>query len=190
MEKNFHPTVSHIRKALNSNQPLKQNFIVYRDGDYQFNPEFSYCIDTEEFDQLIAAGEAARRERDFDRCIGAYEQAIALYRGEFMKGSYDPWVDEQRAYYREQYLRMLESLARMAEKKAEWSRSMDLAQRILREDPFREDIHCLVMRAQAAQGNRVAVKEQYETLQGLLQKELGVEPAMQTQKTYRELVGN
>ena len=190
VEKNFHPTVSHIRKALNSNQPLKQNFIVYRDGDYQFNPEFSYCIDTEEFDQLIAAGEAARRERDFDRCIGAHEQAIALYRGEFMKGSYDPWVEEQRAYYREQYLRMLESLAGMAEKKAEWPRSMDLAQRILREDPFREDIHCLVMRAQAAQGNRVAVKEQYETLQGLLQKELGVEPAMQTQKTYRELVGN
>ena len=43
--------------------------------------------------------------------------------------------------------------------------------------------------AWAALGNRVAVKEQYETLRGLLQKELGVEPAMQTQKTYHELVG-
>ena len=190
VERNFHPTMSHIRKALNSNQPLKQNFIVYRDGDYQLNPEFSYRIDTEELDRLIADGEAARRERDFDRCIGCYEQAVALYRGEFMLGSYEPWVDEQRSYYREQYLRMLESLAAVAEKKQEWMRSMDLAQRILHEDPFREDIHCMVMRAQAALGNRVAVKEQYETLRGLLQKELGVEPAMQTQKTYRELVGN
>jgi DNA-binding SARP family transcriptional activator len=189
VEKNFHPTISHIRKALNSNQPLKQNFIVYRDGDYQFNPEFSYRIDTEQFDQLIADGEAARRERDFDRCIGCYEQAIGCYRGEFMQGSYDPWVDEQRSYYREQNLRMLESLAGVAEKKQEWARSMDLAQRILHEDPFREDIHCLIMRAQAAQGNRVAVKEQYETLRGLLQSELGVEPAMQTQETYRDLVG-
>lgn len=189
VEKNFHPTVSHIRKALNSNQPLKQNFIVYRDGDYQFNPEFSYRIDTEQFDQLIADGEAARRERNFEHCIDCYEQAIALYRGEFMQGSYDPWVDEQRSYYREQYLRMLESLAGVAGKNEEWNRAMDLAQLILREDPFREDIHCLVMRAQAAQGNRVAVKEQYEILRGLLQKELGVEPAMQTRKTYRELVG-
>ena len=67
---------------------------------------------------------------------------------------------------------------------------MDLAQRILREDPFREDIHCMIMRAQAALGNRVAVKEQYEILHELLQKELGVEPAMQTQKSYRELMGN
>jgi DNA-binding SARP family transcriptional activator len=189
VEKNFHPTVSHIRKALNSNQPLKQNFLVYRDGDYQLNPEFSYRIETEEFERLINDGEAARRERNFDRSIDCYEQAVALYRGEFMQGSYEPWVEEQRTYYREQYLRMLESLAAVAEKKEEWGRAMDLAQRILREDAFREDIHCMVMRAHAALGNRVAVKEQYENLRKLLQKELGVEPAMQTQKTFRGLIG-
>ena len=63
IEKNFHPTVSHIRKALNSNQPLKQNFIIYRDGDYQLNPEFSYRIDTDTLERLIADGETARRER-------------------------------------------------------------------------------------------------------------------------------
>jgi ATP/maltotriose-dependent transcriptional regulator MalT/DNA-binding SARP family transcriptional activator len=188
IEKNFHPTMSHVRKALNSNQPLKQNFLAYRDGEYHLSPEFSYRIDTEEFDRLITEGETARRERDFDRCIASYEKAVALYRGEFMQGSYEDWVDDQRSYYREQYLRMLESLAAVAEKKQDFVRAMDLSQRILRDDPFREDIHCLVMRAHAALGNRVAVKEQYETLRGLLQKELGVEPAMQTQKTYRELM--
>ena len=190
VEKNFHPTVSHIRKALNSNQPLKQNFLVYRDGDYQLNPDFSYRIETEEFERLISDGETARRERNFGRSIDCYEQAIGLYRGEFMQGSYEPWVEEQRTYYREQYLRILEALAAVAEKREEWARSMDLAQRILREDAFREDIHCLIMRAQAALGNRMAVKEQFETLRKLLQAELGVEPAMQTQKTYRELMGN
>jgi LuxR family maltose regulon positive regulatory protein len=188
VEKNFHPTVSHIRKALNSNQALKQNFVVYREGDYQLNSEFSCTIDTEAFDRLISDGETARRERDFERCIDCYEKAVVLYRGEFMHGSYDPWVDEQRSYYREQYLRMLEALAAVAEKKAEWPRAMDIAHRILHEDSFREDIHCLIMRAHAALGNRVAVKEQYETLRGLLQRELGVEPAQQTQKTFRELL--
>jgi len=188
VEKNFHPTVSHIRKALNSNQPLKQNFLLYRDGDYQLNPEFSYSIDTEDFERLMADGESARRERDFARCIDCYQQAIDLYRGEFMQGSYDPWVEEQRVYYKEQYLRMMEALAAVAQKTEDWTRSLQLAQRILRDDPFREDIHCMIMRAHAALGNRVAVKEQYESLRGLLQKELGVEPALQTQKSYQELV--
>jgi DNA-binding SARP family transcriptional activator len=189
VEKNFHPTVSHIRKALNSNQPLKQNFLLYRDGDYQFSPDFSYRIDTEEFDRMVSEGETARRARKFDECISAYEQAVALYRGEFMQGSYDEWVEEQRSYYREQYLRMLEALAAVAQKGEDWSRSLNLAQQILRDDPFREDIHCMMMRSHAALGNRVAVKEQYETLRRLLRKELGVEPAAETQTVYKQLMG-
>jgi ATP/maltotriose-dependent transcriptional regulator MalT/DNA-binding SARP family transcriptional activator len=188
VEKNFHPTVSHIRKALNSNQPLKQNFLLYRDGDYQLSPNFSYYIDTEEFDRLVAEGETARRAREFDRCIASYEAAIAVYRGDFMQGCYDDWVEEQRSYYREQHLRMLEALAAVAQKTQDWTRSLHLAQEILRNDPFREDVHCMMMRAHAGQGNRHAVKEQYATLSKLLKKELGVEPAPETQKVYRELI--
>jgi ATP/maltotriose-dependent transcriptional regulator MalT/DNA-binding SARP family transcriptional activator len=188
VEKNFHPTVSHIRKALNSNQPLKQNFLLYRDGDYQLSPNFSYLIDTEEFDRLVAEGETARRAREFDRCIASYEAAIAIYRGDFMQGSYDDWVEEQRSYYREQHLRMLEALAAVAQKTEDWTRSLQLAQEILRNDPFREDVHCMMMRAHAGQGNRHAVKDQYQTLSKLLKKELGVEPAAETQKVYRELI--
>jgi ATP/maltotriose-dependent transcriptional regulator MalT/DNA-binding SARP family transcriptional activator len=187
--KNFHPTVSHIRKALNSNQPLKQNFLLYRDGDYLLNPDFPYSIDIEEFDRLVAEGDAARRARDQERCVACYEAAIKLYRGEFMRGCYDEWVEEQRSYYNEQYLHMLETLAVAALGQKEWPRALQLASQILRDDPFREDIHCLVMRTHAAQGNRAAVKEQYETLRALLRKELGVEPASETQKVYRGLIG-
>src|SRR3982750_4418215 len=57
IEKNFHPTISPIRKPLNSRQSLKQNFVVFRDGAYQLNPQFSYSIDCEEFLGLIAAAE-------------------------------------------------------------------------------------------------------------------------------------
>ena len=189
VEKNFHPTISHIRKALNSNKSLKQNFILYRDGDYQLNPDLSYRIDIEEFDRLVALGETARRSRQFDDCIKAYEEAIAVYRGDFAQGSYEPWVDEQRSYYREQYLHLLESLAAVAEKREDWSRSLQLAQQILHEDQFREDIHCVVMRAHVKLGNRGAARDQFETLKRLLERELGVEPSRETKKIYRELLG-
>jgi DNA-binding SARP family transcriptional activator len=188
VEKNFHPTVSHIRKALNSNQPVKQNFLLYRDSDYLLNQEFSYRIDTEEFDRLVAEAEAAKRTGDQARYITCYEDALALYRGDFMQGSYDEWVDEQRSYYREQHLRMLEVLTVAAQKDEEWSRSLKLAQRILGDDQFREDVHCMIMRAHAALGNRAAVKEQYEQLRRVLRKELGVEPAAETQKIFKDLM--
>jgi len=188
VEKNFHPTISHIRKAVNSNQPLKQNFLLYREGDYHLNPEFSYRIDIEEFDRLLEDGEKARLGRNFEDCVRAYEGAVALYRGEFMQGSYEVWVEEQRSYYREQYLRLLEVLAEVAQKKGDWSKSLQLAQRILHEDQFREDIHCLVMRAHGALGNRGAVKQHYQGLKQMLKSELGVEPGPETRKLYQELV--
>jgi LuxR family transcriptional regulator, maltose regulon positive regulatory protein len=188
VEKNFHPTVSHIRKALNSNQPVKQNFLLYRDSDYLLNQEFPYRIDTEEFDRLVAEAEAAKRAGEQARYLGAYEEARALYRGDFMQGSYDEWVEEQRSYYREQHLRMLEVLAVAAQKNEEWPRSLQLAQQILGDDQFREDVHCMIMRAHAALGNRAAVKDQYEHLRRVLRKELGVEPAAETQKTFKSLM--
>jgi LuxR family maltose regulon positive regulatory protein len=188
VEKKFHPTISYIRKALNSNQLLRQNFLLYQGGDYLLNPELSYRMDIEEFDRLVAEAEGARGRGQTEQCHRAYEAAVALYRGEFMQGCYDEWVEEQRSYYREQYLRLLEKLASAAQEAKEWERSLALAQKILRDDPFREDVHCRMMRAHAALGNRVAVKEQYETLRSLLRQELGVEPAQETQGVYRESI--
>ena len=188
VEKNFHPTVSHIRKALNSNQPVKQNFLVYRDGDYLLSQDSSYSIDTEEFDRLLAEGESARRAGEHERFVECFESAIEIYRGDFMQGSYDDWVEEQRSYYREKQLRMLETLATTAQKSEDWSRSLKLAQRILASDQFREDVHCMIMRAHASMGNRAAVKDQYENLRKLLRKELGVEPAAETQRVFKQLM--
>lgn len=187
--RNFHPTISHIRKALNRNEPFKQNFLLYQEGDYLLNPEITFYIDTEEFDCLVAKGESARRAGEQACALAHYEEALKLYRGEFMQGAYDEWVEEQRTYYRAQYLQLLEALIFAAQTSAEWLRALQLTQQVLREDPFREDIHCVVMRAHAAQGNRSAVKEQYDTLHKLLRDELGIEPAGKTQKLYRQLFG-
>lgn len=188
VQKNFHPTVSYIRKALNSEQPLKLNFLVYRDGEYMLTPEHTYRVDVHEFDRLLAEAETARRAGHGDAHLARLEDAVALYRGEFMAGCYDEWVESPRAYYRQQYLRAAETLATSAQERGDWARSLDLADRILREDSFREDVHCLAMRAHAALGNRGAVKEQFETLKRVLDEELGVEPARETRKVYDDLM--
>lgn len=187
--RNFHPTISHIRKALNSNQQIKLNFLLYKEGEYLLDPQYSYRIDLVEFDRLVSESEAARRAGDQPRCASLQEEALRLYRDGFMLGCYDDWTDEQRDYYSGQYLHMLESIVVFTQKTGEWLRSQQLANKILAADPFREEIHCLIMKAHAAMGNRAAVKEQYELLTRLLKEELGVPPAPETQKVFRQLLG-
>jgi DNA-binding SARP family transcriptional activator len=187
VEKNFHPTISHIRKALNSRQTLKQNFILYRDGAYQLNPELSYSIDTEDFDAHIIEAEKAKRDGDDAAFRHSLEAAHELYRGEFMAGVYDDWAEEQRGYYQEQLARILNGLAKISFKEKNWSGTIKLAGEILQSDPYREDVHRLLMRVFAAQGKRAAIREQFEKLSELLKKELGVEPAPETRRTFQEL---
>ena len=188
IEKNFHPTISHIRKALNSRQQLKQNFIVFRDGAYQLNPEFTYSIDSEEFLAAIAAAETAKREKDDGALRENLERAYALYRGEFLDGSYEDWAEEQRHFYREQFSRVLNGLAKQAVAEKQWTAALKFADEILAIDPYREDLHRLVMKVLAAQSKPAAVKKHYEDMQTLLKQELGMDPSAETKRLYKDLM--
>ncbi len=188
VEKNFHPTISHIRKALNSKQPFKQNFIVFRDGAYQLNPELSYTIDSEEFDNLCVEAEKAKREKDNMKLKELLQAAHELYRGEFMTGAYYNWAEERRFYYSEQHSQLLNSLAQLLFDEKDWINSLRYANEILRLDPYREDIHMLAMKNLAAQKKPAAVKKQFESLKKLLDEELGVEPAPETENVYKQLL--
>ncbi len=188
IEKNFHPTISHIRKALNSNQPFKQNFLVFRDGAYQLNPDLSYSIDTEDFENLLTEAEKAKREDNTEKFRETVEAAHGVYRGEFMSGVYDDWAEERRIYYAEQHSRLLNNLAQISFEQEDFANSLKYAGELLREDPFREDVHQLLMKTLAAQGKPAAVQKQFETLKKLLDEELGVEPAPETIETYQSLL--
>jgi DNA-binding SARP family transcriptional activator len=187
IEKNFHPTISHIRKALNSRQAFKQNFIVFRDGAYQLSPEFVYSIDTEEFENAVAEAENAKKENDTETFRQNLEKANELYRGEFMAGIYENWAEERRNFYAEQHSRVLNALAKIAFSNKNWSNALKFSNQILQNDPYREDAHRLVMKIYAVQGKRASVVEQFESLQSLLKNELGIAPALETRKIFQEL---
>jgi LuxR family maltose regulon positive regulatory protein len=187
VEKNFHPTISHIRKALNSRQAFKQNFVVFRDGAYLLNPELSYSIDSEEFEYHIAEAEKAKREKNGRRFRENLEAAYGAYRGEFMSGVYDEWADERRGFYVEQAARVISALAKLSLAEKRWADTLKFAGEALRDDPYREDMHRLSMKALSAQGKPAAVTKHFENLKKLLKDELGIEPSNETRRIYNEL---
>jgi ATP/maltotriose-dependent transcriptional regulator MalT/DNA-binding SARP family transcriptional activator len=188
VEKNFHPTISHIRKALNSRQPFKQNFLIFRDGAYQLNPELSYSIDAEEFDRCIVEAEKAKREKDTEQQRTSLEAAHNLYRGEFMSGVYENWADERRQFYTEQSARVVAALAKLSLSEKRWADALRYADEALAGDPFREDMHRLTMKAFAAQGKPASVKKHFDKMKKTLHTELGIEPAEETKRLFSELI--
>ena len=188
VEKNFHPTISHIRKALNWHQPLKVNVITFSDGAYQINPELSCFIDTEEFELALAEAHKARISEDIEKMKINLIRAMELYAGEFMPGVYDDWVEEKRRYFDSQYLRVLGSLAKMSFSQKDFASVITYTEKLLQKDPFREDAYRLLMQTYAAQGKRAEVVRCFDELQNVLKKELNVQPSSKTVKLFHELL--
>jgi LuxR family maltose regulon positive regulatory protein len=186
--KNFHPTISHLRKALNSGQVLKKDFILYREGAYYLNPLYEYQVDIEEFDTRLSMAREAERNGDPDASAGFLSDAIRIYRGEFLEDLYYDWVEEQRNYYQDLYLDALGKLLSYNDQQRDYGSAVRYGQMILSRDPYREDIHCRVMEAHARSGNRAAAVEQYEILKKTLKLELGVAPLPATVARYESLL--
>jgi len=190
IDKNFWPTISYIRRALNSNQDVRKNFIRYREGAYYLNPEFQYSFDCEEFEKLITLSQRHRSEGNSAAFAAAARSAVELYRGEFLEEVYDRWVEEPRAYFQSQYFTALKELADHHHRAAEFEQSILYCRMILNRDAYREDIHRQLMDSYARVGNRAALREQYETLKALLSEELGVDPLPETVATYSKLMSD
>ena len=148
----------------------------------------SYSIDSEEFERHVADAEIAKREKDNDKLRESLEAAVEIYRGEFMPGVYDLWAEERRTYYSEQFLRVVGAMAKLSFAEKKWNNALRYAGDLLREDPYREDMHRLVMKVHGLQGKSAAVKEQFETLRSLLKDELGIEPSAETRRIYQDLL--
>lgn len=186
--KNFHPTISRLRKALNEGQFIKKDFILYSDGAYQLNPRYRYSIDTEEFDRLIAEAKERRRQGESARAADLESSAVQLYKGDFLEECYYDWADELQSYYRDLNIDALEDLVTYNLDASDYPGAIRYAQMILYRDQYREEAHCWLMEAYVRLGNRGAAIAQFDSLRNMLRRDLGVEPLPATIAKYESLI--
>ena len=194
IERNFHPTLSHLRRALEAGRkdtpqtPQTLQPLLFRGGVYRLNPEMGWEIDTAELATLVEKGRKLAGRGDLAEAVDAWRRAWTLYRGPFLPGHYEPWVTARRETYLRQQLEMLRELGDLYLRLERSEEAMDAYRSILVEDPLQERVHLALMQVYAAQGRRDMVRRQYDRLCTLLLEELGVEPLPETTREYHRLM--
>ena len=190
IERNFHPTLSHLRRALEGgrkgkNQPAP---LLFRNGVYRLNPEVIWEIDASELSRLAEEGKERLDRGEQEGAAEAWQRAWKLYRGPFLQGYYEGWVTARRETCQRLYLELLRDLGDLYVRLGRSEEAMDAYRTVLVEDPLQERIHLAVMRLYAAQGRRDLVRRQYDKLSSLLLDELGVAPMPHTTRDYHRLM--
>lgn len=189
IERNFHPTLSHLRRALEAGREQAIPPLLHRKGVYRLNPDLVWEVDALELDRRMEEGKARLAQGDPGTAADLWEGAWRLYRGPFLQGGhYEAWVTERRERYQRLYLELLRDLGDLYLRLERPEQAMDAYRSVLLEDPLQERIHLAVMRLYASQGRRDLVRRQYDRLCSLLLDELGVEPLPQTTREYHRLM--
>jgi DNA-binding SARP family transcriptional activator len=189
IDRNFHPTLSHLRRALEGD--LRGGVpppLLFRGGVYRLNPEIQWEVDLLEFRERLERGQEGVEEGDLAPAAASWEGAWKLYRGPFLQGHYDAWVNVRRELYQRQYLELLRDLGDLYVRLGRDADAMDAYRAVLIDDPLQEKVHLALMRLYAAQGRRELVRRQYDRLCTLLAEELGVSPLAPTTAEYHRLM--
>lgn len=177
---NFHTTLYRVRQAIG------ENIIVFKDEKYCVNPDLDVWCDAHEFESLVKKARPLpyRDARTEDLWL----HATMLYQGDFLPQLEGEWVIDYREMLNEYYLEALIALGECARARSDTSKAITMYKQALKVDPFREDIHRLLVSSYAERGERRKIFLHYRDLQELFARELGVEPSRETVALIKSLL--
>lgn len=128
-------------------------------------------------------------------CYAALAAARSLYTGDLLAGftlgdcpEFEAWLFLQQDTYRERFFDVLERLAHICATRGDAHQAMSLTREQLALDPLYEAGHRRLMALYARTGQRAAAMHQYQTCAALLEKELQLEPAVETKALFAQLM--
>ncbi|MBN1978245.1 MAG: hypothetical protein JW918_12685 [Anaerolineae bacterium] len=151
-----------------------------------FNVHVPYWFDANVFAQRAACGLEGSLPCDGVR-LKALEEAVALYKGDFMDGCYDDWCLIERERLQLLLLRALKRLQCQYRLEGAFEKAVSYGRRLLDIDSLQEDVHRELMRCYVAAGKRPAALRQFHRCREILQQDLQIEPMAETWLLYRQI---
>jgi DNA-binding SARP family transcriptional activator len=173
----FHVTKRRLHKALN------MDVLVHEDGYYSINPDLAIQYDVTDFVNALMDG----RDEENANPLQTWQKAIDLYRGPFLQGHNDAWIESRRVDFQAGYIEALAAMAHIRLKEERPENALALFQKALNEDNRYEHIHREVMKLYAYMGRRSEAAAHFQKLQEDLKKE-GKTPSAEIQELYREIM--
>lgn len=184
-------TLYRLRTALDEAVPASSDqLLTITRQSVQLNRD-AVDVDVLDFQSRMAAAAAHRHEpgKLCDECRTHLLAAVTLAQGELLTGldtadaaPFDEWLLMQRERLRAQTLNALAQLADISLQQHEFADAHAYAMRQLSLDPLREAAHRQVLHTLLQRGLLGDAKRHYDRMEQLLQAELGVAPAPETQE--------
>lgn len=188
-QKNFKVTLHRLRKSLEPqmDKTFGSSYVHLHDALVSLDEE--RCeIDIETFSSLVTKGQLEEGRGERKTAESLYEQAIALYKGDFLpQDLYAPWTEERKNRAQLQYIVILLKLGKMCEERGATKKAISFYTMAIDIDPTQEDACRRVMDLYHQKGQRNQALKLYERCRRALESELDTEPEASTVALYTKI---
>ncbi len=160
--KRLHTYVYQIRKTL-KDIGLDEN-LIYKNKGYSIHRTNIRC-DTIEFTQLLQSASQSPTE---DAKIAQLEQAVQLYKGDYLQGAYSQWVLEERNRLELLLMQARKELAALYLTQQNYPAAEKHLLAILDIDPLYKEVHDTLLEVYHRSGNAMAAAAQRQKYQDTL----------------------
>jgi LuxR family transcriptional regulator, maltose regulon positive regulatory protein len=169
--------------------PGSESAFILREGSiYSIRPGADIWLDSAIFESNLQLAEAAASEQP-DEEASLLEEAVQLYKGEYLPDArYENWSAIEREHLAVRFLQAADRLCELYLQRQLLDETIDLCQRILIQDSCWERAYRHLMMAYHYSGDRGQVARTYQRCKQVLRVELDVEPSLQTDRLYQELI--
>lgn len=163
------------------------DLLVIDKGRVGFCKRPSVWLDVDEFTQRFEPLENRAGDSLGTGECQVLTDCIELYRGDFLEGNYEDWAVSARDRFQGQFINILIKLLEFHRARGQWSTAITYAREALRQDTFLEHVHRDLMVCLWQSGRRAAALQQHVQYAELLERELGVEPMLETIELYEQI---
>ena len=179
---------NNLRQALTNLRKIADDHLTITRDSIEFTGDG--FLDTAQFESNLHLASSL----DPERAAATLTDSLRLYRADFLEGfhvrdapEFEDWMLTKRARLRELALQALHTLTQFQASRGNFPEAMTCASRLLAFDPWREEVHRQLMLLQARTGQWTAALAQYESCKKILEKELGVQPSLETTALYEKI---
>jgi len=189
-DKTFKVALHRLRRSLEPNLSSRfgSSYIHLKHGYLSLDTELCRT-DIYRFQLLCRDMMRGIRSGDIKQAAQAFQQADALYSGDFLPDEADRIAGPVREHVRQVFIEAQFEAARLYESRGSWTKAIYHYQRIINCDPLLEEAYRRIMRLYAEQGKRSKALQVYEQCRTALRSELDMEPEETTTSLYRKIRG-
>ena len=183
--------LGNLRVLLSNLRKLLPDLLRIERKTVQVDPAASFILDTTELQTALALLDEQGMGSE---TAVPLQSALQNYRGPLLAGMFlrdarrfEEWLLVARERWQQQALRGLHQLVQHQLNFGDLPAAAQMAHKLVELDPLRERSQQLLLRVLARQGNSNAALQQYQQFAELLDAELGVPPAPETERLYQRI---